>query len=135
MTLRIKMTAITMSQKGELIYAARPSILDSEDFETAPNVQEFWEDMETYLFADNQELFVHAAEYFSPDSDDIKPVPKKGYARWIILFHIRNPRDVFNNLVMWLVKEHEKVTQVKLTLQTKDRDIIIYIQKEKDNAR
>lgn len=38
MTLRIKMTAITMSQKGELIYAARPSILDSEDFETAPNV-------------------------------------------------------------------------------------------------
>ena len=133
--MRLKVTAITMSQKGELIYAARPLILDSEDFETAPNVEEFWEDMETYLFADNQELFVHAAEYFSPDSDDIKPVPKKGYYAWAELFHVVKPRKVFNNLIRWFEDGHEKITQVKLTLQTKDRDIIIYIQKEKDNAR
>ena len=132
--MQIKVTAITMSQKGELHKSVRPLILDSEDFKTAPNVEEFWEDMETYLFADNQDLFVHAAEYFSPDSDDIKPVPKKSYYAWTAIFHICDPRKVFNNLIMWFEDGHEKVTQVKLTLQTKDRDIILYIQEYKRNA-
>lgn len=132
--MQLKMTAITMSQKGELIFADRPLRFDSEDLKTAPNVEQFWKDMETYLFADNQELFVHATEYFSPDSDDIKQVPKKGNACWAALFHIRPPRKIFNDLVMWLVDEHEKVTQAKLTLQTKDRDIKIYIQEEKEYA-
>lgn len=129
--MQIKVTAITMSQKGELIYADRPLRFNSEDLKTAPNVDQFWKDMETYLFADNQELFVHAAEYFSPDSDDVKPVPKKGSSCWAALFHIRDARKVFNNLVWWLEREHDKVTQARLTLQTKDRDIIIYIQEDK----
>lgn len=129
--MQIKVTAITMSQKGELIYADRPLRFDSEDLKTAPNIDQFWKDMETYLFADNQELFVHAAEYFSPDSDDIKPVPKKNYYAWAALFHICEPRKVFNNLIYWFENEKEKITQVKLTLQTKDRDIIIYMQEDK----
>ena len=119
-----------MSQKGELIFAVHPLRFDSEDLKTAPNVAQFWKDMFPYLFADNQELFIHVADYFSPDSDDSKQVPTNSS----VLPHLMQPKDCFNNLIKWLVKKQGKVTQAKLTLQTKDRDIKIYIQKEKENA-
>ena len=41
-------------------------------------------------------------------------------------------RDLFNNLVKWLVKKHGIVTQARLIMQTKDRSITIYIQEEKE---
>ena len=126
----LKVTAITMSQKGELIFVDLPIRIGSNTLDDY-NASWFWENLNSYRGANNQEMFVHAAEYFSPDSDDIKQVPTKDSS---VLLHLVQPRDCFNSLVQWLVKEHDKVTQVRLKLQTKDRDIIIYIQEEKEDA-
>ena len=70
-------------------------------------------------------MFVHAAKYFRPYSDDIKQAPTKDS---YVLLRLIHPMDCFNSLV----KEHDKVTEVRLKLQTKDRSITIYIQEEKE---
>lgn len=126
----LKVTTITMSQKGELIFVDLPIRIGSNTLDDY-NANWFWENLISYRGANNQEMFVHAAEYFSPDYDDIKQVPTKDSS---VLLHLIHPMDGFNSLVKWLVKEHDKVTQVRLTLQTKDRSITIYIQEEKEDA-
>lgn len=126
----LKVTAITMSQKGELIFTYLPIRIGSNTLDDY-NANWFWENLISYRGANNQEMFVHAAEYFSPDYDDIKQVPTNDSS---VLPHLMQPRDCFNNLVKWLVKKHGIVTQARLTLQTKDRSITIYIQEEKEDA-
>lgn len=126
----LKVTTITMSQKGELIFVDLPIRIGSNTLDDY-NATWFWENLNSYRGANNQEMFVHAAEYFSPDSDDIKQVPTKDSS---VLLHLVQPRDCFNSLIKWLVKERDKVTQVRLTLQTKDRSITIYIQEEKEDV-
>lgn len=126
----LKVTTITMSQKGELIFVDLPIRIGSNTLDDY-NANWFWENLNSYRGANNQEMFVHAADYFSPDSDDIKQVPTKDSS---VLLHLVQPRDCFNSLIKWLVKERDKVTQVRLTLQTKDRSITIYIQEEKEDV-
>lgn len=126
----LKVTAITLSQKGELIFVDLPIRIDT-DANSNWFLLDYYEDLDAYINTNNQEMFVHAAEYFSPDSDDIKQVPTKDSS---VLLHLIHPMNCFNSLVKWLVKEHDKVTQVRLTLQTKDRDIIIYIQEKKEDV-
>ena len=57
-------------------------------------------------------MFVHAAKYFRPYSDDIKQAPTKDS---YVLLRLIHPMDCFNSLV----KEHDKVTQVRLKLKKK----------------
>lgn len=124
----LKVTAITMSQKGELIFTYLPIRIDT-DANSNWFLLDYYEDLDAYINTNNQEMFVHAAEYFSHESDDIKQVSTNNSS---VLPYLMQPRDCFNNLVKWFVKKHGIVTQARLTLQTKDRDIIIYIQEDKD---
>lgn len=126
----LKVTAITMSQKGELIFIDLPIKISSNTLDDY-NANWFWENLNSYINTNNQEMFVHAAEYFSHEANDIKQVPTKDSS---VLPHLMQPRDCFNNLVKWLVKKHGIVTQARLTMQTKDRSITIYIQEEKEDA-
>lgn len=126
----LKVTAITMSQKGELIFTYLPIRIDT-DANSNWFLLDYYEDLDAYINTNNQEMFVHAAEYFSHESNNIKQVPTNDSS---VLPHLMQPRDCFNNLVKWLVKKHGKVTQARLTLQTKDRSITIYIQEEKEDA-
>lgn len=121
------MTAITMSQKGELIFTYLPIRIDT-DVNSNWFLLDYYEDLDAYINTNNQEMFVHAAEYFSHESNNIKQVPTNDSS---VLPHLMQPRDCFNNLVKWLVKKHGKVTQARLKMQTKDRSITIYIQEEK----
>ena len=126
----LKVTTITMSQKGELIFVDLPIRIDT-DANSNWFLLDYYEDLDAYINTNNQEMFVHAAEYFSHESNNIKQVPTNDSS---VLPHLMQPRDCFNNLVKWLVKKHGIVTQARLILQTKDRDIIIYIQEEKEDA-
>lgn len=126
----LKVTAITMSQKGELIFTYLPIRIDT-DANSNWFLLDYYEDLDAYINTNNQEMFVHAAEYFSHESNNIKQVPTNDSS---VLPHLMQPRDCFNNLVKWLVKKHGIVTQARLILQTKDRSITIYIQEEKEDA-
>lgn len=100
----LKVTTITMSQKGELIFVDLPIRIGSNTLDDY-NANWLWENLNSYRGANNQEMFVHAAEYFSPDSDDIKQAPTNNSS---VLPHLMQPRDCFNNLVKWLVKNKAK---------------------------
>lgn len=97
----LKVTAITMSQKGELIFTYLPIRIDT-DANSNWFLLDYYEDLDAYINTNNQEMFVHAAEYFSHESDAIKQVPTNNSS---VLPHLMQPRDCFNNLVKWLVKK------------------------------
>lgn len=100
----LKVTAITMSQKGELIFVDLPIRIGSNTLDDY-NANWFWENLNSHINTNNQEMFVHAAEYFSHESNDIKQVPTNDSS---VLPHLMQPRDCFNNLVKWLVKNTAK---------------------------
>lgn len=126
----LKVIATSMSQKGELIFVDFTIRIDT-DANSNWFLLDYYEDLDAYINTNNQEMFVHAAEYFSHESNDIKQVPTIDSS---VLPYLMPPRDCFNNLVKWLVKKHGIVTQARLIMQTKDRDIAIYLQEEKEDV-
>lgn len=101
--MQFKVTAITMSQKGELIYTYLPISIDT-DANSNWFLLDYYEDLDSYIGANKQEMFVLAAEYFSYESDDIKQVPTNSS----VLPKLMQPKDCFNNLIKWLVKNKAK---------------------------